>query len=77
LIDLIDRDDVGMIQRRSGLGFLDEAAHAIFVCSNVGGQNLESDFAIELCIFRQIHFAHPARAEFGEDAVVRDGGLRS
>ncbi len=38
---------------------------------NLRGQNLQRDFAIEFGILGQIHLAHPARPDFGDDAIVR------
>src|SRR5947208_16375099 len=38
LVDLMDGDDVGMIQRGSGLGLLHKPLHSIRVSSNVSGQ---------------------------------------
>ena len=45
------------------------------VSSNDSGQNLQRNLAIEFGILRQIHLAHSALAEFGDDAVMRQGGI--
>jgi hypothetical protein len=39
-LDLVDRDDAGMVQRGRGLRLLEEATPAILVVHPVGGQNL-------------------------------------
>ncbi len=39
LTNLVDLRDVRMIERRSGLRFRDETAHAVLVCGNVGRQD--------------------------------------
>ncbi len=62
LVNFVDGDDVGMIQSGCSLRFLDEALHAILMSSNIRGQNLQRNFAIEFCILRQIHLAHPTLA---------------
>jgi hypothetical protein len=49
-----------------------EAAHASGVPAELCGQQLERDLSAELRIFSQVDFAHPAHAEFGEDAVMGD-----
>jgi hypothetical protein len=63
LIDFVDRDDVGMVQARSGLGFLLEPLHAIGIGGRSIGQNLQRHFAIEPGVLRQIHLSHATRAQ--------------
>src|SRR5438128_1410814 len=62
-VNLVNRDDVRMVQCRSSLGFLHKPTHAIRMSSNLSGQNLKSNFAIQFRILRQIDFAHSARAD--------------
>src|SRR6266404_6233806 len=50
LVDLMDGDNVGMIQRGSGLGLLHKALHPIRMSSNIGRQNLQRNAAIEFGI---------------------------
>src|SRR5207253_7058471 len=69
LPDLVNGDDVRMIERRGGLGFLDKAAHAIFVLCELGGQEFECDFTVEPVVFGEVNFAHPARAQRSNDFV--------
>src|SRR5438552_8624325 len=70
LVDLMDGDDVGMIQRRRGLGFLHKAPHPIRMSSNIRGQNLQRNFAIELCVLLKVNFAHSAGAKLAENPVM-------
>jgi len=49
---------------------LDEAAHPLSVRGRVNWQHLQRHIAIELHVPRQIHFAHPARAELRADFVT-------
>src|SRR2546422_11471096 len=68
-----------MVQRRSSLRFLLEAMHSVVMSCNISGQNLQRDFTIELCILRQIHFAHSAFANLRADFVAAEsytGGKR-
>src|SRR5258705_1710414 len=62
-----------MVQCGSGLRFLYEATHAI-VPSDIHGQNLQSDLAIELCVMRQVNHTHSTRAELGADFIAADFG---
>lgn len=73
LVDFVDVSNVRMIQGGGRLPLLNEAAHATLVSSERGRQDFERDFAIEAGVFGQINFTHPARAEFRQDAVMRDG----
>jgi hypothetical protein len=58
-----------MIQRRGGTGFLLEAAQAISIDAELGGQDLDSDVSAQTRISCPIDFAHPAAAQRGEDLV--------
>src|SRR5437899_1060669 len=66
----MNRKNIGMIQGRRGARLLREAVHALRVGSEVGRQDFQSDSASELCVFREINFAHPARAEGAADLVA-------
>ena len=61
-----------MVERRSSLGFLLEAMHSVVMSRHISGQNLQRDFTIELCILRQIHLAHPTRANLCADFVAAE-----
>ena len=71
--DLVDRADVGMVQRRRGPSFAAEAGQRLRVSGNVFGQELERDEAAKLGVFGLVDHTHPAAAELFDDAVVRDG----
>jgi hypothetical protein len=68
--DLVDREDVRMIQCRGGPGFLHKPAQAVLVRRDFDRQNLQRDLAIERGVLRQVHLAHPARAERGANFVM-------
>src|SRR6266496_6613604 len=63
LTNLVDVRDVRMIERCRGLRFLNKAAHAVLFGGQLTRQDLQGDFAFELCVLSQIHFTHSARAE--------------
>ena len=56
--DVMDGDDVGVVERGGGLGFLEEALAEGGIGGLVGAEDLEGDRAIELEVARFIHFAH-------------------
>src|SRR5713226_1962646 len=62
--------NVGMAQRRRRLRFPNEALHAVAMRRDLSGEDLQSYFAIEFGILRQINLTHATRAEFGDDAIV-------
>ena len=73
VVDLVDGADVGMVQGRSSLGFALEAVQSLRILGQFIRQELEGDKAAEFYIFGLVDDAHPATAEFFDNAVVRDG----
>ncbi|MDX6577548.1 MAG: hypothetical protein QOE96_3501 [Blastocatellia bacterium] len=51
------------IERSRGFRFTSETLHPLMIRCEVCGQNLQRYLAIEFRILRQIHLAHPARAD--------------
>ena len=72
LVDLVDRADVRMVQRRRHPGFAQEALRAGPIEAVLGAQELERDRAMQLDVLGLEDDAHAAGAERFEDAVVRD-----
>ena len=66
LADIVNRKDVWTVQRGRRAGFLLEAAEAISIDAEFGGQDLDGDVSAEPRVFRTINFAHPAGAPSGE-----------
>src|SRR5437867_8631413 len=66
-----------MIQRREQLRFTFEPSEALRIPGDEFRQNLDCNVAIQLRIAGAIHFAHPARAEGGEDFVRPRGEYRA
>ena len=74
LADFVDGADIGMVQRGSSLCFTVETARVLVgLARTSSGQELQSNEAVELRVLGFVDNAHPAAAEFFEDAVVRDG----
>src|SRR5258705_11266389 len=70
LTDLVDMRDVWMIESSGRLCFTNKPLHSITIRREVGRQNLQRDFTIELGVLPQVHLAHPACADLGDDAVM-------
>src|SRR3989442_8219458 len=70
LADLIDMSNVRMVKRRRGLSFANEPLHSVAIRGHFSRQNLQSNFAIQLCILRQINFAHSTLANLRADFVA-------
>ena len=73
VVNFVDRADVGMIQRRGGLGLALETAEGLRVFGYVVGQELEGHKPAEFDILSLIHHTHSATADLLYDAVVRNG----
>ena len=67
--DVVHREDVRMIQRRSGSRFLLEALKPAGIGRGVRGKNLDRDVAPEARVAAAIDLAHPSRAEQRKDFV--------
>ena len=72
LVDLVDRADVRMIERRNRACFDQQALLGLLVLEQRQRQELQGDGAFEARVFGLVDLAHPSRAEEGQDAVVGD-----
>ena len=72
LADVVDRADVGVIQRRRGLGLALEARQRLRFGGDLVRQELQRNEAVQACVFGLVHHAHAATAEFFQDGVMRD-----
>ena len=59
--DVVDDEDVGVVERGSGTGFLLEATHAIGIGRELSRQHLDGHVAPEAGVVRAIDLAHPTR----------------
>src|SRR6266496_2835421 len=73
LADVVNRADVRMIQRRSGLRFALKAGEGLRLPGNIVGQELERDEAVQARVFRFVNHAHTAAANFFDNAIVGNG----
>jgi hypothetical protein len=74
LANIEDGENIRVIQRSRGAGFLLEATQTIGVGGKTDGQNLDGDVASEPRIARAIDFAHAARSDGGKDLVRSEAG---
>ena len=72
-VDLMNRADVGVIQRRGGSRFTFESFQRLRIAREFFRQELQRDVATELEVFRFVHHAHAAAPELFQDAIVGDG----
>lgn len=70
LLDRVDGDDVGVVERGDGLGLALEALAALAVGADRGWEHLEGDAAVEVRILGRVDLAHAAVAEGARDPVV-------
>ena len=73
LADLVDRADVGMIQRRGRAGLQQKAAFRLRSRAEVAGQELQGDVSAEPLVERFVDHSHRPGAEGFEHAVPADG----
>jgi len=72
--NLVDRRDVGMIERTRGARLPQEAGRRVAVTHRSRRQELQRDAALECGVFGQVNRAHAASAEMADDSVVGDEG---
>ncbi len=70
--EVVDREDVGVVQRAGGARLVLEAAQALRVGGEHLGQHLDGDVAVQPPVARAIHLAHPAGSEGSGDLVGSD-----
>ena len=63
LADFVDGDDVGMVQRGSGFGLLDETGPAVGIGVACFWQNLDGDETVQALVAGLVDLAHAALAD--------------
>jgi len=71
-LDRVHRHDVGVIESGDGFGLALETGAPLGACGELGREDFQSDFAIELRVLREIDLAHAALSQLLDDAVVRE-----
>ena len=73
LADVVNRADVGMVQRGRGLRFALKTVERLRIARDIFGQEFQRDEAVQARVLGLVDDAHAAAAELFDDAVVRDG----
>ncbi len=73
-VDLVDRADVRVVERRGRLGLLEEAALRGVVAGQIGRQDLDRHLAVEARVVGRVDDPHSAAADLGADRVRAEGG---
>ena len=63
LAEVMDAENIGMIERGDGAGFLLETAQAIGIGGEGGRKNFDGDIASETLIAGAVNLAHSASAD--------------
>ena len=72
--DLVDRQNVGVIERGGGARLELESPEAVRVRGDLGPQHLDRDDAVEARIAGFVNLAHPAGADRGQNLVGTEAG---
>ena len=67
--DIVERADIGVVQRGHSAGFALEAGAQIFALGDVFGQDFDGDGAVETGVASFVHLAHASRSNGGEDFI--------
>src|ERR1700690_1466020 len=73
LANVINRADVGMIQRGCGLRFALKTGQGLRIAGNVFRQEFKCDKTMKPRVLGFVDHAHATAPEFLDNAVVRDG----
>jgi hypothetical protein len=73
LADLVNRADVGMVQRRGGARLAAKAFQRVLVFLQVFGQELEGNVAAEGEVLALVNHTHASAAQLAQHAVMGNG----
>ena len=71
--DIVNRADVGVIQRGSGASFAAKALDGLRVLGNIVGQKFQGHAAAQARVLGLVNDAHATAAQFFQHGVVRNG----
>ena len=70
LVGVVNRADVGMVERRGRFGFEHEAFPSVLVAGQIGREELQGDKPIEVRVEGLVDDAHAAATQLFQDPVV-------
>jgi hypothetical protein len=76
MTQLINRDNVGMIERAGGTGFLFKTRQRPRLSNAFHRKRLNRDFTVQANVFCAIHLAHAPGAELLKDFVIAEARAR-
>ena len=71
--DLVNRANVGMVQRRCGAGFPAKPFQCLRIIGHIFGKKFEGNEAAKFGVFSFVDYPHSTAAEFLDNSVVRYG----
>ena len=71
-VDFVNRDNVGMIQRRSRHGLALKAQPGGLAQGAIGRKNLDGDVTVKPSVMRAVNHAHATCPKIRENVVVRE-----
>jgi len=75
-VDVVNRADIGMIQRGGGAGFPPESLDGLGILRDFIGQKFQRHAAAEPGVFGFENYAHSTPAQLFQQFVMRDGFFR-
>ena len=73
LVDVVDRADVRVVERRGRLGLASEPLQGDLITEELLGQELERHAASQPRVLGLVDDTHPSAAELVDDPIVGDG----
>ncbi len=70
--DVVDRANVGMVQRRCSLGLALETCECLSLSGHLVGQELQRNETVEAGVFGFVDHTHAAATQLIQDGVMRD-----
>ena len=74
LVDLVDGANVGVVEGRCRLGFLEKPLLGHFVAGQVRREELDGDLALQPRVLGRVDDPHPTCAKLSQDRVRAEGG---
>ena len=71
--DFMDGADIGMIQRRGGLGFALETLKSLLILHDAVRKEFQGNETMQLGVFSFVDDTHASAAEFFDDVKMCDG----
>jgi hypothetical protein len=74
MTDIMQGANVGMVQRRNGVGFAIKTLLSLGIVREMTWQDFDRDRTVQASVLRSIHLAHTAGADRHEDLIRAKAG---